>query len=82
MRARVTVVGALVAALAAGLALLPARGVGTDPRICWAWRGYEVPCAKWPSWIVVAGIGALAGAVVWRLTRSKSTKDHTRELVR
>lgn len=77
----VTAVVTLLAVVAAGVALLPASGVDTDPPICKAWRGYEVSCTTWPSWIVMAGLGALTAAVVWRLTRPRATKEQTRELV-
>ena len=76
----VTVAVGLVTAIVTAIALLPVRGNDTDPPRCWAWGGYDVPCTTWPSWIALAGVGVLASAGAWRLTRPKPAKDHSGEL--
>jgi hypothetical protein len=77
----VTVVVGLAAAIVTAVALLPAGGNDNNPPTCWAWAGYDVPCTTWPSWIAVVGVGVLAAAGVWRLTRPKPARDRSGELV-
>ena len=46
-----TVVAALFAGLVVAVLAVPSSGVDTYPPVCWAWRGYEVPCNATPAYL-------------------------------
>lgn len=63
------VVIAVLLAVVVVLALLPTRGVDTQPPVCWALGGYEVPCSQAPAWGSGAIVLILGGLVGWRSRR-------------
>lgn len=65
-------VAALLAGLVVGVVALPASGVDTNPPVCWAWGGYEVPCDSGPSYFVVVAAAGIATIGTWYLAGPRS----------
>ena len=64
-----SVLTAIALAVVAVLVLLPTSGVDTQPPVCWATAGYEVPCSQAPAWGSAVVVLVVGGLVAWRMRR-------------
>ncbi len=65
-----TVVSAIALAIVAVLLLVPTSGVDTQPPVCRATGGFEVPCSQAPAWGTAAIILIVGGLMAWRVRQS------------
>lgn len=63
------VMAAVALAVLAVVILLPTSGVDTQPPVCWATGGYEVPCSQAPAWGSAVVVLVVGGLVAWRVRR-------------
>jgi hypothetical protein len=70
----VAVLTAVGLSIIAVLVLLPTRGVDSQPPVCWAIGGYEVPCRQAPAWGSAAVILLLGSLVAFRIRQGEEVQ--------